>query len=254
MHIEPTNPIIKRFVQNFLTKGELAPEFAYDYDNVIYRISSDSENDRVEFSVKTNCSKAIFAHGGDAMLEELYPDYICPKTEYFPEFDVTMRISTKNLPQTKKIKKSMDEETANKIREENETIRVERGKITEAIADKVAQFKRNFLGAPIRQAMKAAIAQKDFKPAEIPYRQDEKYWVVNPAKDEVQVFFAINFPNEVDQALARVMLLEFQSACRNVKTPPSITYYDKEFPQQIQKLFPGSEKQPYTNGIISMSK
>lgn len=57
--------------------------------------------------------------------------------------------------------------------------------------------------------MKAAIAGKPNAPAEIPYRQDEKYWVINPDKDEVQVFFAINFPNEVDQALARLMLLEF---------------------------------------------
>ena len=36
MHIEASNPIIKRFVQNFLTKDELAPEYCYDYDNVIY--------------------------------------------------------------------------------------------------------------------------------------------------------------------------------------------------------------------------
>ena len=56
----------------------------------------------------------------------------------------------------------MDEETANKVREENEVIRVERTKITDAVADKVAQFKRNFLGAPIRQAMKAAMNKTDF--------------------------------------------------------------------------------------------
>lgn len=115
-------------------------------------------------------------------------------------------------------------------------------------------FKRNFLGAPIRQAMKASIAKTPFTPAEIPYRHDEKYWVVNPSKDEVQVFFALNFPNEVDQALARVMLLEFQSACRNVKTPPIISYYDKDFPKQLIELFPGADKEAYTNGVISMSK
>lgn len=57
--------------------------------------------------------------------------------------------------------------------------------------------------------MKAAMQGKPIEPCEIPYRQDEKYWVFNPDKDEVQVFFAINFQNEVDQALARVMLLEF---------------------------------------------
>ena len=46
--------------------------------------------------------------------------------------------------------------------------------------------------------MKAAIAGAPYTPAEVAYRQDEKFWVINPAKDEVQVFFAINFTDEVD--------------------------------------------------------
>lgn len=90
------------------------------------------------------------------MLQELYPDYVCPKSEYVAGFDVTLHINTKGLPQTKKVKKTMSEEEANKIREENEVIRVERAKVTEEIANRVSMFKRNFLGAPIRKAMKAA--------------------------------------------------------------------------------------------------
>lgn len=119
------------------------------------------------------------------MLEELYKDFICPKAEYTQDFDVTLNISTKGLPQTKRVKKSMTEEEGNKIREENEHIRVERAKVTDDIAHRISMFKRNFLGAPIRQAMKAALAGKPNAPAEIPYRQDEKYWVINPDKDEV---------------------------------------------------------------------
>lgn len=79
----------------------------------------------------------------------------------------------------------MDEETQNKVREENEIIRVERAKVTDDMAHRVSMFKRNFLGAPIRQAMKAALAGKPNAPAEIPYRQDEKYWVINPDAGEV---------------------------------------------------------------------
>lgn len=79
----------------------------------------------------------------------------------------------------------MDEETATKIREENEVIRQERTKVTEEIAQRVSMFKRNFLGAPIRAAMKAAQAGTPIAPAEISYRQDEKYWVINPDKEEV---------------------------------------------------------------------
>lgn len=132
------------------------------------------------------------------MLKEIYPNYICPKGEYEKDFDVTMHIGTGTLPKTKKVKKDMDEEQATKIREENEIIRVERAKQAEDIATHVSLFKRNFLSAPIRQAMKAAIAGSPFTPAEVAYRQDEKFWVINPAKDEVQVLFAINFTNEVD--------------------------------------------------------
>lgn len=116
----------------------------------------------------------------------------------------------------------MTEEEGNKIREENEVIRAERAKVTGEIAHRFSMFKRNFLSAPIRAAIKAATEGKPIAAAEIPYRQDEKYWVMSPAKNEVQVFFAINFQNEVDIALARVMLLEFQSSCRTVKTPPSV--------------------------------
>lgn len=41
---------------------------------------------------------------------------------------------------------------------------------------------------------------------EIPYRTDEKYWVV-AAKTEVTVSFALNFDNVTDKALARIFLL-----------------------------------------------
>ena len=71
------------------------------------------------------------------------------------------------------------------MREENENIRAERAKITGEIAHRFSMFKRNFLGAPIRAAIKAAMEGKPIAPAQVPYRQDEKYWVLNPDKNEV---------------------------------------------------------------------
>lgn len=66
---------------------------------------------------------------------------------------------------------------------------------------KFSCFKRDFMGAPIRKALlglKAGKISKFLKlgagnPAdscEIPYRMDEKYWVV-AAKAEVTVSFAL---------------------------------------------------------------
>ena len=92
MHIEPSNPIVKQFMQNYLTKdlGDLATEYAYDYDNVVYQVSADAENKRVLFSCKTNCPKELFKNGADDMLEELYKDFLCPKDQYSNGFDVTL--------------------------------------------------------------------------------------------------------------------------------------------------------------------
>ena len=76
----------------------------------------------------------------------------------------------------------MTDEEKEKTKAENEDIKTEREKIAEGIAEKISTFKSFYLGAPIWCAMQAAIEDKDFAPCEIPYRQDEKYWVMQPNK------------------------------------------------------------------------
>lgn len=110
------------------------------------------------------------------------------------------------------------------------------------------------MSAPIRKAMVASAGDEIVPPVEVPYRQDEKYWVMMPAKGSVLVFFSINFKNTTDMSLARVMLLEFQDSQRKVRTAPNVTFHDKEFPLEVAKAFPGSEKEKYSNGCISFSK
>jgi actin related protein 2/3 complex subunit 2 len=112
----------------------------------------------------------------------------------------------------------------------------------------------NFLGAPIRRALKSlqAGAGKQTDSCEIPYRADEKFWVVS-SKDEVTVSFALHFDNITDKALARIFLLEFSDSKRYVKNPPAIIYHDMKFPDSISKLFPDAQKQKYSNGVISFT-
>lgn len=52
-------------------------------------------------------------------------------------------------------------------------------------------------------------------------------------------------------SLARVMMLEFQDSQRKVKTAPGVTFHDKEFPSDVANAFPGSDKETYSNGVIS---
>jgi actin related protein 2/3 complex, subunit 2 len=86
----------------------------------------------------------------------------------------------------------------------------------------------------------------------LPYRADEKYWVVSE-KDSVTVSFSLQFDNQTDRALARIFLLEFSDSKRYVKNPPAIIYHDIKFPESIQALFPESSKVKYSNGVISFT-
>ena len=70
-----------------------------------------------------------------------------------PDWDVTLRIGTAGFPKTAKVKKNMSEEEAEAVRASNETIRSERNAQVDLIATKIAKFKRDFIGAPIRRAL-----------------------------------------------------------------------------------------------------
>ena len=137
----------------------------------------------------------------------------------------------------------MDEETQAKIKAENEEVRKEREKIAHQISMLFSCFKRDFLGAPIRRALLALKAGEDNtkNSCEIPYRNDEKYWVL-ASKSEVTVSFALNFDNPTDKALARIFLLEFADSRRYVKNPPAIIYHDNKFPESISTMFPEASK------------
>lgn len=92
----------------------------------------------------------------------------------------------------------MSEEEAEQIRTQNEKIRKERDEVCDKIATKFAQFKRDFLSAPIRKAMKCVTEKKgQFQPCQIDYRKNEKFWVFGSPED-VAVTFEIQFDNETD--------------------------------------------------------
>ena len=73
-------------------------------------------------------------------------------------------------------------------------------------------------------------------------RTDEKYWVVQTAENEVTVYYAVNFIDETDKALARIIMLEFQTSARNVKNGPNVRFHDKDFPPLVEKAFPDAPK------------
>jgi Arp2/3 complex, 34 kD subunit p34-Arc len=80
----------------------------------------------------------------------------------------------------------------------------------EEISVRFSCFKRDFLGAPIRRALQGlhkGASSPNFN-CELSYRGDEKFWVL-AGKAEVSIYFALQFDNITDRALARIFLLEF---------------------------------------------
>lgn len=67
------------------------------------------------------------------------------------------------------------------------------------------------MGAPLRKAMKGVLGKTNssFKPCQIDYRKDERFWVFCSDND-VRIIYEINFQTQEDQALARIFLLELK--------------------------------------------
>ncbi len=230
MHCQSANPIIRKAISDYMIKEIYHDmETCYDTDNVVYKVSGVEAAKEIRFAFRSLCSKKILEHGGQDMLKQIYGQYLIDGAQD-PDFDVELKIDASKLPKTQKLKKSMDDETQDRIRDENDKTRAERKALVEPIAELIANFKMHFMSAPIRRAMNAALADKQIDPVEIPYREHEKFWVLMPAKNEVQVYFAVHFTQDTDVALARVMLLEWQDSQRKVKAPPNIKYHDKEVP------------------------
>lgn len=162
MHVPSANPVIRKAISDYMIKETYHEmETCYDTDNVVYKVfgidDEASNTKEFRFCYKGNATAKIMECGGKDMLEELYKDYLLPESEWDPDFDLTLRIDPGNLPKTQKVKKSMDEETQERVRDENEKVRHQRKDMVTPVAELVSKFKMNFASAPIRRAMNAAL-------------------------------------------------------------------------------------------------
>ena len=254
MYVDPVNPIIKKTLSEYLQKELEFGEQSFDFDDTVYTVAGDPENEKVWFQFKCNNAEVIMENGGMEMLEQEYAQFMCPRDQWVPDWDVTLVISTSDLPKTQKVKRSMTEAEQEAIRQSNEAVRAERQVKVDEIATKFAKFKRDFIGAPIRRALlqmrdKAAVSN-----CEIPYRKDEKYWIVSNAAGQASFYFSFNFKNATDISMGRIVLLEFKDAVRHVKGAIATAYHDKQNPAELAAVYSHTARETYTNGIIEFSK
>jgi len=97
--------------------------------------------------------------------------------------------------------------------------------------------------------MKKALAGEQFTPCEIPYRKNEKYWLLQPDKDEVQIIFSVNYEDKTEQALARVMMIEYTASEKKIQRSANISYKEAA-PQELVAKFPSVAQEKPTNGFL----
>ena len=123
MYNSPSNPIIYKTLRSCLLRDVPIKETIYDYDQCVYFIESEIGNPLIKFAFASKCTKEILENGGRLMLEDIYKEHALPESQGIAEFDLTLGIDNSKLPQIQKIKKTMDEATATKIRSENEAVK-----------------------------------------------------------------------------------------------------------------------------------
>jgi hypothetical protein len=157
MYATAANAVIRKTMMDCMSSDVYhITEQIYDTDLSECRIAGIEETKSLQFCYKGPCTKHILANGGQEMIDEFYKPYYQESGD--PDFEITLLINVEdfNLPKTQKLKKSMDDEQQEKIREQNEAIRAERKTIIEPIAELIARFKTYFISAPIRKAMNCA--------------------------------------------------------------------------------------------------
>ena len=100
MYVNPVNPIIKKTLSEFLQKELSYGEQSYDFDDVVYQVAGDPDNERVLYSFKCNNSGLIFDNGGAEMLEQEYGQFSLPRDQWVPDWDLTLSVSTADFPKT----------------------------------------------------------------------------------------------------------------------------------------------------------
>ena len=78
MYVNPVNPIIKKTLSEFLQKELSYGEQSYDFDDVVYQVAGDPDNERVLYSFK----------------------FSLPRDQWVPDWDLTLSVSTADFPKT----------------------------------------------------------------------------------------------------------------------------------------------------------
>lgn len=200
---------------------------------------------------KCSGAKEILANGGEDLLKENYKEFYSGET--YPGYDVALIVNPEDKPQKIKTPADATEEEKAKIKEDNAEVKKKLEEFAIQVGEKWCKFKSDFMGAPIRKALKEVLEDsKETYTTEIPYRKDDKYWIKKGENNAV-FYFAVHFTDITDMALARIMCNELKDSKKAISQAVSVTYFQKIDPS-IDVLNELKVNEKYAScGIVSFA-
>jgi len=214
---------------------------ANDYDGMSYKFDFDSKAKKLYTSFVFDTWQEVSDICGDKWIKDHFQDIKVlptPKEDY----NVTFEIDLGKVQKVPQLSRNMTPE----VREETLAKRAEVQKANDdflsSVSDKISKTKRHFLATPFEFAFQKAMAdrKKPIAPISFGYRADEKIWVMTAEKEPLVVYIALNFTEETDSEIARILFNDLKGAREHSSDAPSIGYYSKfdDMPASFKKAFP----------------
>jgi actin related protein 2/3 complex subunit 2 len=205
--LETGSNILKEQISPRILEGKReACELVFsDFDNTNYKLSVAVDTPNVmRISVDLPEGKKLKDNGGKAVIDRLFPGYdVAPDSGYC----VTLQIDC-------------------------DRIQIDKNKL---ITD-LSELKRHLLGGPLDRAFKSLLEKKsgDLPMMQVNYRATESMFVC-PSASKIVVIFQVDFADQTDKAMAKIILQEFVEAQRTIRTAPPVSY-SKDAPMELSNL------------------
>lgn len=243
MSLDPKNGLLKEAIVNTFWNDFTIGLKCNDYDRCSFEVFKDIERKTLSVSMTCLNFKEIFEIGGEFMVSKYYPNLTLEKKPK-EGHNLTLTLDLKKFDSIE----GLSGAELQKVKARNE-------EIINNEADKLALLRRNFYASPFEVAFEGVKSGKPTKKCKYSQREKETTFIL-PDKDQVTVFFGINFDDPVDKQIAKLILYELEEAKRQVKNAPQVSkMFEDKVPESLVQEFPELKnvKLNLSNGLIGIT-
>jgi actin related protein 2/3 complex subunit 2 len=214
---------------------------ANDYDGMSYKFDFVAKDKKLYTSFVFDTWQEVTDICGDKWLKDHFQDItVCPTPK--EDYNVTFEIDLAKVQKVPQLSRNMTPEQREETLAKRAAIKKSNDEFLSSVSDKISKTKRHFLATPFEFAMQKAMAdrKKQITPISFGYRADEKIWIMSAEKEPLVIYIALNFKEETDSEIARILFNDLKGAREHSSDAPSISYFSKfdDMPPGFKKAFP----------------